>query len=254
MATSIWAAGLPLLLCALASISCTAEAGCTEINRCCPGRNSSCYFALDERSSPCYCDEFCTKSKDCCSDYDYFCRKQDCVVTYWSHWSECRPRCGRGKQERTREIHVHPTSGGKPCGRLSQRRICHNSASDCERKEIALLLPTYYKPYRNHGYFHLQEERPDRPNYCIRYRVTYVSPYCQYDTPWHMVKSGDMVCAECDDVAMKTNGKCKGAYTGSSGRWKGVATHNCYGMWKSEGELVENCECGYKHGLDFIFV
>lgn len=50
------------------------EASCRRLGKCCPGRDGLCKSSSSRKA--CYCDEFCTKSGDCCRDYDYFCRKQ----------------------------------------------------------------------------------------------------------------------------------------------------------------------------------
>ncbi|XP_039258926.1 somatomedin-B and thrombospondin type-1 domain-containing protein-like [Styela clava] len=247
-----WSCMLTITLLSFVTQFSSVDGGCMDTGICCPGRNNSCRFTLQLQT--CYCDEFCSKSEDCCDDYDYFCRKQDCVLTYWTEWSECSGRCSKGRQERTRSIHIPASSGGEPCGRRSQVRTCYDTSRSCQKKEVALLLPTYYKSYRNRPNKYFTIENVKRPSYCIRYYLKYISPYCRYNTPWHMMNVGDLVCVECDDIAMNKEGFCKGANTKSSGSWRGIATQNCYGTWKVESGIEENCECGHKHGYDFLYV
>lgn len=58
-----------------------AEGSCAWATRCCPGRDSSCVVnGLQPGgggyiSKPCYCDEGCLETNDCCPDY-----KQVCAV------------------------------------------------------------------------------------------------------------------------------------------------------------------------------
>ena len=59
---------------------------CGSPERCCTGRDSSCfvnsgdgsvggssYFGNSIISHPCYCDEGCLETGDCCSDYEEVC-------------------------------------------------------------------------------------------------------------------------------------------------------------------------------------
>ena len=42
-------------------------------------------------------------------------KKQDCISTPWSEWSECSRNCAGGSQLRTRSILVPPSNGGDEC-------------------------------------------------------------------------------------------------------------------------------------------
>ena len=46
---------------------------CVDAERCCVGRDSSCVVHGNIFSSPCYCDEGCLETGDCCSDYQEVC-------------------------------------------------------------------------------------------------------------------------------------------------------------------------------------
>ncbi|XP_055331541.1 spondin-1-like isoform X2 [Paramacrobiotus metropolitanus] len=49
----------------------------------------------------------------------------DCQITPWGAWTPCSSSCGRGYQDRFREVIVHPQNGGTDCpSRMQQRRKC----------------------------------------------------------------------------------------------------------------------------------
>ncbi|GLH03354.1 Papilin [Gryllus bimaculatus] len=49
----------------------------------------------------------------------------DCVLSAWSPWSSCTKSCGSDRRRlRTRDILVHPTSGGMPCDRRIEYIYC----------------------------------------------------------------------------------------------------------------------------------
>ncbi|XP_059091506.1 somatomedin-B and thrombospondin type-1 domain-containing protein-like [Tigriopus californicus] len=131
---------------------------CLEATRCCPGRDSSCIVNGLQSSgryvdTPCYCDEGCLETGDCCTDYKEACsvKVRDCSVSSWSVWSTCDSSCGPGIQTRTRLITTHPSPGGKSCDPLEQKRTCLGGR--CDRKywkykspirETAGLLPVKF--------------------------------------------------------------------------------------------------------------
>ncbi|CAK8694644.1 unnamed protein product [Clavelina lepadiformis] len=180
-------------------------------------------------------------------------------MTYWSHWSHCTARCGRGTRERRRQIHIQPSAGGKPCGSRRQRKACYHTDRRCRNSEIAQLLPANLNRKRNEPD---KWERPSvmkkiaarKKSYCIHYRISYVAWYCRYASPYHVLKPGSEVCAECHDTAMNKEGHCQGATVGMVSRWRAMLGRSCYGSWESIGEVEENCTCGETQGKDFIFV
>ena len=73
-----------ILVAAALSVSAVSSAAgsCRDERKCCPGRDSSCVVnGLDpyqavryrEPTKPCYCDEGCLETGDCCADYKAFC-------------------------------------------------------------------------------------------------------------------------------------------------------------------------------------
>nr|CAB3265879.1 somatomedin-B and thrombospondin type-1 domain-containing protein [Phallusia mammillata] len=238
------------------------DAGCTELGRCCTGQNADCRYVYPSgrhSSRACYCDDFCRKSGDCCSDYKERClnEAQDCIMTYWSHWSHCTARCGRGIRERRRQIHIPASGGGEPCGKRRQTRACYHNDARCRNSEIAQILPAYLNRKRN---IPDKYERPSevkkvrRNSYCVHYRIVSIAWSCRYASPYHVLKVGSEVCAECHNTAMDKKGYCKGSHTGVRSRWMALVGRPCHGTWKSEGEIEKDCKCGEQHGKDFIFI
>lgn len=242
----------------------SAQGKCSELGRCCTGKsNSACKydygFTKGRFARACYCDEFCTKSGDCCSDYESYClsKAQDCVMENWSHWSRCNARCGKGKRERRRSIYIQPSKGGQKCGVRRQVQGCYHQDIRCKHHQMAQLIPARWNYYRN---IPDKYERPfivdreKRKSYCIHYTITKIAWYCRQTSPYHVLKVGSKVCAQCDDTAMSSKGKCKGSYhDGGISRWKSLQG-SCYGTWQSEGKKEVDCQCSTAPGMDFIFV
>lgn len=68
----------------------------------------------------------------------------DCQVSTWSAWSPCSETCGRGVQDRYREIVVPPQNGGSSCPpRMEQRRKCQVIPCRKYRAQIPLRRPWY---------------------------------------------------------------------------------------------------------------
>ena len=50
---------------------------------------------------------------------------RDCVVSKWTHWSDCTSKtCDFSEQYRTRYVVSHPRAGGTKCPPLTEKRIC----------------------------------------------------------------------------------------------------------------------------------
>jgi hypothetical protein len=67
------------------------------------------------------------ESKSCAA---LLCPPTACRLAEWSPFSACNASCGFATQTRTRSVEVHPTSGGKGCGHLSESQQCN--ARNCE--------------------------------------------------------------------------------------------------------------------------
>jgi len=131
---------------------------CALAERCCQGRDSSCVVNGlqsngDYVDEPCYCDEGCPDTGDCCKDYKEVCdvKVTECKLSSWSEWSGCDRKCGKGVQSRSRVIIQHPSPGSRPCDPLEQKRGCVGTrCSKKDRKyknpirETAGLLPARY--------------------------------------------------------------------------------------------------------------
>ncbi|KAF4790366.1 somatomedin-B and thrombospondin type-1 domain-containing protein-like protein [Turdus rufiventris] len=55
--------------------------------RCCPGRNNTCW-APGTRRAPCYCDSYCQRTGDCCHDYLAVCRRAEVAKILPSPFSQ----------------------------------------------------------------------------------------------------------------------------------------------------------------------
>lgn len=60
--------------------------------------------------------------------------KQDCVVSPWSDWGPCSPRCGIGFRRRTRTVTFRPMNGGRECPPLIENSGCFTKL--CGGKEL----------------------------------------------------------------------------------------------------------------------
>ncbi|XP_025832905.1 spondin-1 isoform X2 [Agrilus planipennis] len=61
---------------------------------------------------------------------------QDCEVTPWSKWTECRTdaSCGEGIKMKFRNIKKYPSEGGKQCGDLVKTKECRIRCSNDKQK------------------------------------------------------------------------------------------------------------------------
>jgi len=61
----------------------------------------------------------------------------DCKLSEWGEWASCSRSCGGGHQERSRQVMLHATGGGKPCNdtlrlmRSCNEGLCGQQAADC---------------------------------------------------------------------------------------------------------------------------
>lgn len=79
------------------AIAKVSDGRCGAPERCCTGRDSSCFVnsgdnSLDDNglisfdnsiSEPCYCDEGCLETGDCCSDYEAICTFEGNIWPYF---------------------------------------------------------------------------------------------------------------------------------------------------------------------------
>ena len=61
-----------------AAVSSADSGSCGSAGKCCPGRDSSCLVSGMQSNGryvdrPCYCDEGCLETGDCCQDYKEAC-------------------------------------------------------------------------------------------------------------------------------------------------------------------------------------
>ncbi|CAH8451788.1 unnamed protein product [Dicrocoelium dendriticum] len=219
---------------ALVQGGCTTSAG-TPI--CCRGKQSTCcgytYDVNGNRTSStqhlcptsdimlrtrkavktCFCDEFCTTTKDCCPDYRTLCHKPiiDCMVSEWGPWSECDRQCGQGVSVRRRRIIQPPSNGGQHCPVLEESKPCQGYRCVSRRvgrsgslmlpfvrqarAEVAHLLPSTgdvpqitrrwdmrwderRKLYLGKLIKQNKTEKPEPDPYCAVYEITHANKAC----------------------------------------------------------------------------
>ncbi|XP_069076455.1 somatomedin-B and thrombospondin type-1 domain-containing protein isoform X2 [Pleurodeles waltl] len=230
-----------LLLLALARLWVSAGAGCAEARRCCPGRDPLCAskgWRLDRVYGTCFCDEACTRARDCCYDYTQACPAQPCVVSEWSHWSGCADQCKPTLRMRRRHVQLQPKNGVPA--------FITTSDYNKERKRRAL------SPIRTSVDEDLQ--------YCVEFKIESLSYYCTRETRRHArwmqyLREGYTVCVACQYPAMNDeNQRCTGDGLDTDSNnllhWQAVGNSRCQGTWRKV-RRVEQCACPVVHS--FIF-
>jgi len=276
------------------------EGQCAMAERCCMGRDSSCVVNGLQQSTgkfvdePCYCDEGCLDTGDCCSDYKQICDVQvvECKLSSWSEWSGCDRKCGKGVQSRSRVIVQHPSAGRPPCKPLEQKKGCMGTRCSKRDKyknpirETAGLLPARYfeqryKPdwdvrenlfehqksqkYSNHWSINAIEDgyQSDQPmgsfetepeEYCIVFELSKVTKSCTFDKDFYKMRKGQQMCALCPSDAQREN---------LGGRCKGHGVEERTTKWRSTFKpkcrgkwrrVREMSECPCLNGPDYVFV
>ncbi|XP_061487330.1 somatomedin-B and thrombospondin type-1 domain-containing protein-like isoform X2 [Rhineura floridana] len=97
-----WA--LPLGLLCLLATSGAAESGCAQLGRCCAGRSGACVsmgWRPDGSHGPCYCDQACPYTLDCCHDYRQVCPVPALITTG-----------GYGKARKKRAVSIENEKAG----------------------------------------------------------------------------------------------------------------------------------------------
>ena len=62
--------------------------------------------------------------------------ENDCVVSQWSAWSECKQgkSCTEGYQDRERHVIRVAIGDGKDCPKLKERRMCYLGPEACKSR------------------------------------------------------------------------------------------------------------------------
>ena len=68
----------------------------------------------------------------------------DCEMSEWAGWSACSEPCGRGIQQRRRDVRVEPQHGGAACSTDIDMRECNSEGGDCPR----ICIYTAWQPAR----------------------------------------------------------------------------------------------------------
>ncbi|XP_050170073.1 somatomedin-B and thrombospondin type-1 domain-containing protein-like isoform X1 [Myiozetetes cayanensis] len=258
---------LPLLLLLLLLLLPPAlPAGCAARGLCCPGRDPACLSTgrrPDGSSGPCYCDQACVLTLDCCHDYAETCPVVPCVVSQWSTWSGCAEPCKTTYRVRTRHIVQEPRNGAEACPALEERAGCveywSRQGMECKQSLIPALITTG-------GFGKARKKRAaadgkERAGYCVEFQLVAIAPGCLHShhsyTRWmRYLREGHTVCVECQHPALDSRSHhCSGDGTGSRKNqllhWQAVGNPRCKGTWRRIRQL-DTCSCPSVHSFLFI--
>ncbi|KAK7575682.1 hypothetical protein V9T40_011968 [Parthenolecanium corni] len=79
-----------------------------------------CYNAYGQKIDPSLCEDSGIEEEPCMIPCPV-----DCKVSEWTKWSECSVSCGPGMHQRTRQILVPPSNGGRACPSVLQEKPCN---------------------------------------------------------------------------------------------------------------------------------
>ncbi|XP_059718571.1 somatomedin-B and thrombospondin type-1 domain-containing protein-like [Haemorhous mexicanus] len=236
--------------------------GCAARGLCCPGRDRGCLSTgrrPDGSSGPCYCDQACARTLDCCHDYTHTCPAIPCVVSQWSAWSGCAEPCKTTYRVRTRHIIQEPRNGGEACPALEERAGCveywTRPGTECQQSLIPALITTG-------GFGKARKKRAaadgsEGAGYCVEFQLVSLAPGCLHSQPWtSQLREGLTVCVECQHPALQPlRQHCHGDGSGSLQNqllhWQAVGNPRCKGTW-SRIRRLDTCSCPSGHSFLFI--
>ncbi|OXB78433.1 UNVERIFIED_CONTAM: hypothetical protein H355_007463 [Colinus virginianus] len=203
-----------------------AAAGCAALGLCCPGRSPSCRstgWRPDGSHGPCYCDQACEHTLDCCHDYSQACPVIPCVVSQWSVWSGCAEPCKTTYRVRRRHIIQEPQNGGEACPALEERAGCveywTEQGTECKQSLIPALITTggFGKARRKRA----AADGNEGAGYCVEFQLVAITQGCLHShhtyTHWmQYLREGHIVCVECQHPALDSESlHCYGDGSGS---------------------------------------
>ncbi|NWT95304.1 SBSPO protein, partial [Urocynchramus pylzowi] len=202
---------------------------------------------------PCYCDQACARTLDCCHDYALACPVIPCVVSQWSAWSGCAEPCKTTYRVRTRHVIQEPRNGGVACPALEERAGCveywTRQGTECQQSLIPALITAG-------GFGKVRKKRAaadgsERTGYCVEFQLVALAPGCLHGQPRHSrwmagLREGRSVCVERH---------CRGDGTASRRNqllhWQAVGNHRCKGTWRRIRQL-DTCSCPSVRSFLFI--
>ncbi|XP_068956218.1 somatomedin-B and thrombospondin type-1 domain-containing protein [Petaurus breviceps papuanus] len=259
-----------MALCGLARLWAGAQAGCSEVGRCCPGRDPTCFgrgWRLDRVYGTCYCDQACRLTGDCCFDYSRACPARPCIVGEWSPWSSCTDQCKPATRVRRRYVQQEPQNGGEPCPHLEEKAGCleytTSHGQDCGHSYVPAFITTsaYNKERKRQVVSPQWSADTGDTGYCMEFKTESLTHYCAMEnrplTRWmQYLREGYTVCVDCQPPAMNTvNLRCSGDGLDSDGNqtlhWQAIGNPRCQGTWKKV-RRVDHCSCPAVHSFIFI--
>ncbi|NXX16725.1 SBSPO protein, partial [Podargus strigoides] len=212
---------------------------------------------------PCYCDQACARTLDCCHDYAEACPVIPCAVSQWSVWSGCAEPCKTTYRVRRRHVIQEPRNGGEACPPLEERAGCveywTEQGTECKQSLIPALITTG-------GFGKARKKRAaaddnERAGYCVEFQLVAITPGCLHShhsyTHWmQYLREGHTVCVECQHPALDSRSlHCYGDGSGSKKNqllhWQAVGNPRCKGTWKRIRQL-DTCSCPSVHSFLFI--
>nr|XP_038022170.1 somatomedin-B and thrombospondin type-1 domain-containing protein isoform X1 [Anas platyrhynchos] len=230
------------LVLALLALPRRAAAGCAALGLCCPGRDPSCLgtgWRPDGSYGPCYCDQACEHTLDCCHDYARACPVMPCVVSQWSVWSGCAEPCKTTYRVRRRHVIQEPRNGGEVCPPLEERAGCveywTEQGTECKQYLIPALITTggFGKARKKRA----ADDGNERVGYCVEFQLVAITPACLHShhsyTHWmQYLREGHTVCVECQHPALDSKSlHCYGDGSGSKkGKEQNAVDSRGYGL------------------------
>ncbi|XP_054835117.1 somatomedin-B and thrombospondin type-1 domain-containing protein-like [Eublepharis macularius] len=243
-----------------------AESGCAELGQCCAGRSLACVssgWRPDGSHGPCYCDQACPYTLDCCHDYRQACPELSCVVSEWSQWSGCAEPCKATYRVRRRRVIQEPRNSGGACPPLEEKAGCleywNQQGKECKQSFIPALITTG-------GYGKARKKRAasndnERAGYCVEFQLLAITEGCLQGnssyTHWmKYLSEGHTVCVECqhpalDSRSLHCSGDGSGAKKNQRLHWQAVGNPRCRGTWARVRQL-DTCSCPSVHSFLFI--
>lgn len=179
----------------------------------------------------------------------------DCTTAGWSNWGECSAVCGDGFVERTRQITIPASNGGKPCGATVEVKNC--TMPPCSKGCTVGSWSDWSKCSALCGGGNSQRTRTVSGDGCpptIENSFCNSQP-CPVDCSWSAWIQSGVCSADCEGRRMEYRIKsAEAAYggaqcVGESQRFVACGTAKCpdtctFGPWSDWDDCTQSCGNG----------